>query len=109
DETGERKYLELAKYFVDERGRQDPHYFEVEAAERRDTRKPWEKFRYHQAHQPVREQREVVGHAVRAFYLYSGMADVARETGDALLKDACRALWEHATTRLMYVPGGRGA
>jgi DUF1680 family protein len=56
----------------------------------------------------VREQPEVVGHAVRAVYLYSAMADQAGEYGDASLLAACRRLWQHLTTKRMYVMGGIG-
>jgi DUF1680 family protein len=107
--TGERRYMELSRYFVDERGRQ-PHYFEIEARERSDDpAKFWARsFEYNQSHLPVREQRQVVGHAVRAVYLYSAMADLAGEYGDVSLLDACRLLWRHLTTRRMYSMGGIG-
>ena len=64
---------------------------------------------YHQAHVPVREQSEAVGHAVRAVYLYSGMADLARRTGDAALLAACRNLWRSIVSEKMYITGGIGA
>lgn len=108
--TGEKKYLDLAKYFVDERGRL-PHYFDIEAEARGEKRRadsPGSYF-YYQAHEPVREQKEAVGHSVRAMYLYSAMADVARETGDRELLDACRRLWEDTVTKKMYVTGGIGS
>lgn len=107
--TGEPRYLRLAEYFVDERGRQ-PHYYDQEALARGDDPKRyWAKdYAYCQAHQPLREQSEVVGHAVRAFYVYTGMADVAARTGDAGLLDACRRLWDDATLRKLYVTGGVG-
>ncbi len=108
--TEERKLLELAKHFVDVRGR-EPYYFEREARER-----DWEVWgndasdrEYQQSHAPVREQQDAVGHAVRAMYLYSGMADVAAETGDAELSAACRRLWESVTQKRMYVTGGVGS
>jgi hypothetical protein len=63
---------------------------------------------YCQAHRPVREQDEVVGHAVRAMYLYSAMADLAGETGDPALLDACKRLWEHLCAKNLYVTGGVG-
>ena len=97
--TGERKYLELSQFFLDQRGTQ-PHYFQEESRRRaaREGRswKPIapERYAYYQAHQPVREQTEAVGHAVRAGYLYAGMADMARLTGDEGLYRACRRLWE---------------
>jgi DUF1680 family protein len=107
--TGEQRYLDLSRYFVDERGRQ-PHYFDQEARERgEDPAAFWaSSYEYNQSHRPVREQYEVVGHAVRAVYLYSAMADLAGHDGDAGLLDACRQLWRHLTTRRMYVMGGIG-
>ena len=108
--TGNERYLRLAKYFIDERGRQ-PHYFDVEAQARgEDPKKHWAGgYRYSQAHLPVREQAEAVGHAVRAMYLYSGMADVAAETGDETLLMACRRLWGDTTKHKLYVTGAVGA
>jgi DUF1680 family protein len=107
--TRERRYMELSRYFVDERGRQ-PHYFDQETRDRgEDPAAFWAKgYEYNQSHLPVREQPEVVGHAVRAVYLYSAMADLAGEYGDASLLAACRRLWQHLTTRRMYVMGGIG-
>jgi DUF1680 family protein len=80
--TGQQRYLELSRYFVDERGRQ-PHYYDGEARARgEDPAAFWAKgYEYNQSHQPVREQQEVVGHAVRAMYLYSAMADLASACG----------------------------
>ena len=115
--TSEERYLRLAQYFVDERGR-EPHYFTQEAA-RRGTPGYFESHlaygdlrasrEYNQSHRPVREQSEAVGHAVRAMYLYSAMADLAAETGDESLRRACRRLWTHLCTRRMYVTGGIGS
>lgn len=111
--TGEKRYLKQAKYFIDERGR-EPNYFKLEAEALQ--KKGWKKYgwgsgdgSYFQAHKPVREQEEVVGHAVRAMYLYCGMADVAKETGDATLLPALKRLWDHLTHRRMYVTGGIGS
>ena len=106
--TGQERYLRLAEYFINERGKK-PHLFEVEAAARGDAKPDWAAPEYRQSHLPVREQTEVAGHAVRAMYLACGMADVAAETGDATLRAACRRLWESATRRKMYVTGGVGA
>lgn len=108
--TGEQRYLDLARYFVDERGRQ-PHYFDQEARERgEDPAQFWARtHEYSQSHCAVRDQHEVVGHAVRATYLYSAMADLAAEDGDSSLLVACRRLWQHLTTRRMYVMGGIGS
>lgn len=112
--TGTRRYMELAKYFIDERGR-TPYYFDIEARERgEDPSKHWTagpgplRYEYCQAHKPVREQTEVVGHAVRAMYLYSAMADLAGEFADKALFSATKRLWEHLTTRRMYITGGIG-
>ena len=85
------RYLDLARYFIDERGRQ-PHYFDIEArcARRRSGGLlVLRTYEYNQIHVPVREQDRVVGHAVRAMYLYSAMADLAAET-------ATRACWPPA-------------
>lgn len=109
-ETGERRYLNLARYFVEERGRK-PHYFDEEARERGEAPKQYFAggYSYYQAHLPVMKQTTAEGHAVRAMYLYSGMADVAAETGDAALRDACETLWKNVTQRRMYVTGGVGS
>ncbi|NQT52161.1 glycoside hydrolase family 127 protein [bacterium] len=108
--TGKRKYLKLSQYFVDERGKQ-PHLFDQEAVARGEKPEHYwaRQYDYCQAHLPVREQKEAVGHSVRAMYLYSGMADVAAETGDAPLVAACRRLWDSATVRRMYLTGGVGS
>ena len=68
-----------------------------------------QRYSYNQAHLPVREQDEAVGHAVCAVYLYSGMADVARLTGDEALLEACEKLWDNITQKKMYITGGIGA
>jgi uncharacterized protein len=107
--TGDRKYLRLASYFVEERGT-SPNYFEQEAAA--PGYSPIfgiKSLDYYQAHVPVRQQAHAVGHAVRAMYLYTAMADIAMETGDATMAEACRRLWESVTTRKMYVTGGIGS
>jgi hypothetical protein len=108
--TGERRYLDLAHYFVDERGQQ-PHYFDLEAIARGDDPdKYWAgSHDYSQSHVPVREQTDAVGHSVRAMYLYSGMADLVVETGDAELYAVLRKLWQSVTQRRMYVTGGVGS
>ena len=107
--THESRYLDLARFFIDERGR-SPHYFDQEARARgEDPRKFWAKtYAYNQAHLPVREQTTVVGHAVRAMYLYCGMADVAQVTGDPALRKACKRLWKNLVERRMHVTGGLG-
>ena len=107
--TGLRRYLDLARFFIDERGRQ-PHYFDREAIARGEdpTAQYYGTYEYSQSHVPVREQRAVVGHAVRAMYLYSAMADLAGEYGDRSLMAACETLWADLTTKRLYVTGGLG-
>ena len=107
--TGEKRYLHLSQYFIDERGRQ-PHYFDREARLRGEDPAAFQhkNYEYNQSHLPVREQREVVGHAVRAMYLYSAMADLARELHDQSLFDADQRLWNHLCTTRLYITGGLG-
>ena len=100
--TKDEKYLNLSKFFLDERGTQPYYFTEVE------ERNNFTNHQYHQSHLPVREQREAVGHAVRAVYLYSGMADMARLTGDEAMWEACKSLWKSATRDKMYITGGIG-
>ena len=110
--TKNEKHLKLAKYFIDQRG-QAPLYFEEEGKK---YNKPsywaenkWLNNRYYQADVPVREQEFAEGHAVRAVYLYSGMASVARETGDVTLLKACDRIWKDIVERQMYITGGIGS
>lgn len=108
--TGEEKYLKLAKHFIDQRG-MDPTYFAREKAKR--TWTVWnmgaEQTDYAQNTNPVRTQQDAVGHAVRAVYLYTGMAMVARETKDASLLTACKRMWDSITEKQMYLTGGIGS
>jgi uncharacterized protein len=97
--TGEERYLKLAKFFLDERG----HYHGREAYNLFDI------VGYSQDHLPVTEQKEVVGHAVRAVYMYAGMADVAALTGDQAYIKALDALWTDLVFRKMYLTGGIGS
>ena len=111
--TGNRRYLELSKYFVDERGQHGSgksHYFDIEARERGDDPALfWAKtYEYCQAQVPVRDQEKVVGHAVRAMYLLSAMADLASEYEDPTLKETCDRLWDNLLNRRMYLTGGIG-
>lgn len=107
----EDRYLSLAKYFIDERGK-SPLYFEEER-KKYGNQFYWEdslfQYQYYQAGLPVREQMVAEGHAVRAVYLYSGMAAVAKETEDDSLWAACRRLWDNIVHRQMYVTGAIGA
>ena len=106
----DEKHLKLAKYFIDERGRQ-PLYFKEEH-EKYGNHYNWENstfgYGYYQAHKPVRQQEEPIGHAVRALYMYSAMADVAAKTSDSGLMDVCLRLWHSVTRRQMYITGGVG-
>lgn len=89
--TGDKKYLDQAKYFLDKRG----HTSRTDA--------------YSQAHKPVIEQDEAVGHAVRAAYMYAGMADVAALTGDSAYIAAIDKIWDNIVNKKLYITGGIGA
>jgi hypothetical protein len=89
--TGEQKYLDLAKFLLDKRG-----YTTI-------------KNEYSQSHLPVLDQSEAVGHAVRAAYMYSGMADVAALTGDTSYIHAIDRIWENIVGKKLYITGGIGA
>ena len=89
--TGDEKYLKQAKFFLDKRG----------YTSRKDL--------YSQAHIPVIQQDEAVGHSVRATYMYSGMADVAALTGDKSYIAAIDRIWENIVTKKLYITGGIGA
>ena len=102
--TGKEAYLNTAKFFVNERGRQ-PYYYDTETGRTSDG----ENYHYNQAHRPPRLQTEAVGHAVRAVYLYSGMADVAKHTQDDGLYAACQTLMHSIIDKRMYITGGIGS
>jgi DUF1680 family protein len=108
--TGEPRYLNLSKYFVEERGQQ-PHYYDLEAVARgEDPRAFWAKtYHYCQAHEPIRQQQHVTGHSVRACYLFAAVTDLALETDDAELFEVARRLWDDVTGTQMYVTGGVGS
>ena len=89
--TGKKKYLDFAKFLLDHRG------------------KTAIKTEYSQSHKPVVEQDEAVGHAVRAAYMYAGMADVAALTGDQDYVKAIDAIWENIVSKKLYITGGIGA
>lgn len=109
--TGEERYLNLSRFFIDERGKQ-PNYFikEWEGGNRTNI---WShgtpNLEMYQSHLPVREQKVAVGHSVRAVYMYTAMADLARLTGDDGLKEACERLWSNTTGKQMYITGGIGS
>lgn len=110
--TGEKKHLDFATYLINERGQQPPHYFDIEreAREGGDSKQRYVfgNYEYSQSHKPVREQEKVVGHAVRAMYLYTAMADLAAELDDEGLKRACEVLWDDVMETKMYVTAGLG-
>ena len=89
--TGDKKYLDQAKFFLNYRGK----------TEHRDP--------YNQTHLPVLEQKEAVGHAVRATYMYAGMADVAALTGDQGYIHAIDTIWDNIVSKKMYITGGIGS
>ncbi|WP_336786724.1 glycoside hydrolase family 127 protein [Paenibacillus sp. MMO-177] len=115
--TGEERYLKLAQFFIDERGA-EPNFL-VEEGKQRDGYSLWAggkrpiptvpQLAYNQAHKPVREQEAAVGHSVRAVYMYTAMADLARLTGDKQLLEACERLWNNMTGKQMYITGGIGS
>jgi DUF1680 family protein len=107
--TGERRYLDLAKFFVDERGRK-PHIFDIQTRARGEDPAAWvyKTHEYSQSHERVRKQHDAVGHAVRATYLYAGMTDLAVLTGDRTLMRACKRIWKSVTGRRMHITGGIG-
>ena len=99
--TGKKEYLETAKYFIKERG----HHVGYDST----SKDPWKSGAYWQDHKPVVHQREAVGHAVRAGYLYAGMADVAALTNDKKFLAAIDSIWWNTVNKKMYVQGGVGA
>jgi uncharacterized protein len=103
--TGERRYLDLAKFFIDQRGR---GYFKREW-ERNHPDRSFREARYLQDHKPVREADEVTGHAVRQLYLLSGVTDLYMETGETALLETGQRLWEDFVGRKMHLTGGAGA
>jgi DUF1680 family protein len=108
--TKNPRYLKLATYFVDERGKQ-PYYFDLEARQRgEDPNQFWAKtYEYCQAQVPFRQQTKVVGHAVRAMYLLSAAADLAHENDDPSLLETCERLWNNLVNKRMYLTGGIGS
>ncbi|MGP3778620.1 glycoside hydrolase family 127 protein [Halanaerobium saccharolyticum] len=131
--TGNKNYLKLSEYFINNRGK---HYFKKEVENLRDVAGAdfeqnienfdnFEMSRYYQEffldennkydgsyaqdHLPVREQKEVKGHAVRAMYLYSAVTDIVLETGNHSLLKALDNLWNNMTKKKMYITGGIGS
>lgn len=110
--TQNKRYLNCARYFIEERG-SSPNYFQNEIS----ARGGYEYFhefadydlKYSQSHLPPLMQRTAEGHAVRAMYMYSAMADLALEYGDSVIMEACLTLWNNITKRRMYITGGIGS
>ena len=100
--TGERRYFDLARFFVVHRG-------EGFFADEHGTSRPEYHGEYWQDHRPLREHTAIVGHAVRAGYLYSAVVDVAAETADAGLLGMAERVWKNTVGRRMYVTGGIGS
>ena len=110
--TGNKKYMDQAKYFVDARGVGE-NYFMKEMG-RPDYKMIFPEFAdytpaYSQSHKPVREQTTAEGHAVRAVYLYCAMADLAEAYQDEGLLNACKTLWNNIVEKRMYLTGGIGS
>lgn len=111
--TGEERYLKLSSFFINERGQQ-PNFLKEQwdnlgSINFFTGQKEKLDLKYYQSHLPVREQEVAVGHAVRAVYMYTAMADLAAITGDATLREACERLWNNITNKQMYITGGIGS
>lgn len=108
--TGKLKFLQLALHFMNERG-QKPDYFIREQNNRgwkHDDMDPTST-KYNQSFAPVREQRTAEGHSVRAVYMYTAMADLAKVTRDDKLFEACQSIWDNMVNKKMYITGGIGS
>ncbi len=109
--TGTQRYLDLAMYFIDARGVGENYFIQEE---KRGKKRIFPEFAdyqpvYSQSHLPVRKQRTAEGHAVRAVYMYSAMADLAGVYQDEELLQACKTLWNNITGKRMYITGGIGS
>jgi len=110
--TGKKKYSDLALHFIDVRGTRPNFLMEnLKATEEARIFGDFADYdeKYAQSHLPVRQQTSAEGHSVRAVYLYSAMADLAKEYNDDSLKNACRTLWNDITLKRMYITGGIGS
>ena len=107
--TGDRKYLDQAKFFLDQRGQTDPSWQRRRGGMYDSAGYLHSISEYSQSHKPVLEQDEAVGHAVRAGYMYAGMADVAALTGDKGYIEAIDRIWENIVGKKFYITGGVGA
>ncbi|MCC8073290.1 MAG: glycoside hydrolase family 127 protein [Clostridiales bacterium] len=102
--TGKKEYLDTADFFINERGKK-PYYFDIE----RNKITADDNYHYNQAHIQPKYQTEAVGHAVRGVYLYSAMADIAKENCDDELYTACGKIWDNIENKKLYITGGIGA
>ncbi len=112
DVTKDKKYIETAKYFLDERGKSPNYFLEEEKTEK--FKRIFPEFKnytplYSQSHLPIREQTTAEGHAVRAVYMYCAMADVSFEYEDKELLKACKTLWNNIVNKRMYITAGIGS
>lgn len=110
--TGEKKYLNLAKHFIDVRGVGENFFFqEMRGPKYKQIFPEFAGYQpeYSQSDKPVREQLAAEGHAVRAVYMYSAMAELAYECQDQTLMEACERLWNNITRKQMYITGGIGS
>lgn len=94
--TGEKRYADLAKYFIDEQGKHPEE-------------RNYDEWAYNQDEMPIRERETAEGHCVRAMYLMCGAADVAYEYGDDDLKNACERVFNNIVNKRMYITGGIGS
>ncbi len=97
DHTGVKKYLDLARFFVNERGKKN------------EGLTSWSEEKYNQSHKTAREQLSAEGHSVRAVYFYSSMADLALRDGDIELKQVCEKIFDDIVNKKMYITGGIGS
>lgn len=110
--TGEKRYLDLAQFFILERGKNPDFFRQQNEADHGAVLLPGvDRFpdTYCQNHKPVKEQTTAEGHAVRLVYMCTAMADIAKTTGDDELLQACRTIWHNIVYRRMYVTGGIGS
>lgn len=104
DMTNEEKYLRMAEFFIEERGKK-PYYFDIEQGKTTVN----DNYHYNQAHRQPKLQTEATGHAVRGVYLYSGMADVAKRCKDEELYTACKKLAGSIINEKLFITGGIGS
>lgn len=102
--TGDKRYLDQARYFLEERGKERSAFRDYNP----ESKDLWKSGKYWQDHLPVTRQKEPVGHVVRALYMYSGMADVAAHTSDSRYFATLDTLWKSVVNSRLYLTGGMG-